>query len=183
MSAQATPLSSRVSKASKILKVPEDRILECLDGLGIEDSDVGLQLLDAVTTTTVDLESALSDTFMDDTKPLQRKAAAAILKGQDPFGKGPKVKGTVSEGKPHESTQVLETVVQTLRDFRPIEQYKDRELLEIFDRDREEAAELVLDRRAKGQRFIVLKAVDGNADLGQEPIDIEQSLQLLKKSR
>jgi len=183
MSAQATPLSIRVSKASEVLKVPEDKILKCLDDMGISDDAVGLKLLEAATTTELDLDSALTGSFENETKHLQRKAAAAILKGKDPFDDKPEVKVTASDGSPHESASVAETVAKAFKESRPIEQLKDREVLEIFAEDHDAAAERVLDQRAKGQRFIVLKSKDDDTEPGDEEIDIEESLKLLKKSR
>jgi hypothetical protein len=57
----------------------------------------------------------------------------------------------------------------------------DMELLSLWDKSRDNQTEQELNRRAKGQPFIVLKS--GTQTPGKETIDIEYTLEMLRTSR
>lgn len=177
---QSTILSSRCKKAAEILKVSEKQVSDALSEAGIEQSEDGAKLLEASTTT----EAVLAEEVLNSLGPkLKRSAAAAVLKGRDPFSQaeGP---ATESGSSGSTKTWTMDGSKEVLQSLVPVSQWKDRQVLEAFNKDREEHLERELDRRAKGQRFIVLETPeDDDIDRGNEPIDIELSLQLLKKTR
>lgn len=181
MSAPQSPstLSSRCEKAAQILGISEQQVSDALVKAGIEQSDDGAKLLDASTTT----ESVLAEEVLADLGPkLKRSAAAAILKGRDPFS-STEESSTATSSSGTTQTMAWDGTKEALKSLVPVSQWKDRDVLEAFDKDRESQFEQELDRRAKGQRFIVLESGDEDASRGNEPIDIELSLQLLKKTR
>ena len=184
MPATNATLDSRISKVSEFLKVKPEDVTKALEDLGIENSNEGLSLLDASTTTeeylidslkTVSFTSSQGGTLIINrpVPTLKLRAAVAILKGKDPFN-------TVQETKAEPSNAVA-AVVEILKEQRPIEQLKDKELLEMYVKDRTIEAEQELDKRSKHRRFIVLKP--GKYEPGKEEIDTEASLDLLKKAR
>jgi len=165
----ADSVSLRISKASQILKIDPAKLTEVLADEGITDGEEGFQLLNAESTTIEDLVEILMDQLT--TKKLPAKAAATALK--------------FPEGSPEpvqkEKAGVTEILVTRLKEMRPIEQWEDRTLLETFAKDRSFEKEQELNRRSKGQKFIVLK--QGKFEAGKEEIDIEKTLELLKMSR
>jgi hypothetical protein len=195
-------LELRIQEASKVLKTQKSDLIAFLSTqLGISTNDEGLQLLDAETTS----EKIISDILETTYPKLAALAAGAILKGRDPFKKAqPETPITVvnnSSGwqvSPTTTTSNATTLIdpnitnqfmgltKTLRDPK---QLKNRELLEMYDRDRGEyEIEQELHRRANYSHFIVLKTgteivYDTSESVGKKPIDIEMSLELLKRSR
>lgn len=197
---------SRVQQASKLLKIKESDFLQALKiEFGIEPDADGLALLDAETTT----EDIILNTFKDYTYPkLARLALASILKGKDPFKKTePKAEISNEIDPKQPSPWVLNTTnttsnspalvvdgtiiankfVELTKGLRDPKQMKDRELLEMYDMDRDYEVEQELHRRANFQHFIVLKpcglVFDTHKSVGKKAIDIEMSLDLLKRSR
>ena len=144
-----------------------------------------MSLLDASTTTeeflldelkTKSFTSQQGTIVVSKTVPvLKLRAAVSILKGNDPFNKAPEV---VSNTEP---VSAVTAVIDALKEQQPIEQRKDKELLEMYVKDRSIESENELDKRSKHRRFIVLKP--GKYEPGKEEIDIDNSLDLLKKSR
>lgn len=183
MSPQSTPtLSTRIQKAAETLGIEESDLMSALSDAGVENNDDGLRLLEANTTTE---EVIVEDVLASVGPKLKRRAAAAILKGKDPFSPTAKEQATVTGSTSSENAKVfnIDGSAEAFRSLIPISQWKDRELLEAFDKDREARLEEELERRSKGQRFLVLKSSAEDVDPGTEPIDIETSLQLLKKTR
>jgi len=171
---------SRVIEVSRILKVTESEILEALQEEGIEDNDEGLMLLDAETTSEDYLaeciKTALESPKYNRKVPLLKlRAAAAILKGKNPFAKPEMATKEVPEGT------LTSTIVEALKAQRPIEQLKDKELIELFQEDRDDKIAQELNRRANGLPFIVL--APGKTNAGQEKINIDATADLLKRAR
>ena len=75
----------------------------------------------------------------------------------------------------------VDALASILKDIRPIEQRESKELLELFVVNRSVEIEEELTKRAKGQRFIVIKP--GKYEPGKEEIDVEKSLDLLRMAR
>lgn len=170
-------VSSRTEAASEILPTKAADLLKALEtDLGISDNDFGLKILDADTTTEDYLVEALEALFKKRTLEcpvLKIKAAAAFLKGRDPFERKPHA--TVS---PTSEGMALEGIIRAMR---PIDALSDKELLEAFASDREHKYEQELNRRAKGQYFVILKESAG--DNPNPEIDIPSTLSLLKRTR
>jgi hypothetical protein len=172
----SSALLSRVIEAANFLKIPQTEILEVLKNLGIDDTPEGLMLLDSVITTTDYLEDSLH--LSNNSIPILKvKVAVAILKGRDPF-----VKSEVAMASKKESEgTVTNAIVDALKAQRPIEQLKDKELLELFQEDRDEKIAQELNRRANGMPFIVITI--GKTKAGLENINIEATADLLKRAR
>jgi hypothetical protein len=117
-------------------------------------------------------------------------AVAAILKGRDPFAKTEDaVQSTNDESvkQPPKDTSaespsiIAQTMVELTKSLRDPKQMKDKELLELYDKERDYEVGNELHRRASYQHIIVLKP--GSDKDGKKDIDIEMSLELLKRSR
>lgn len=188
MSIQNPALAARVSQASKVLGVEESVLAKSLADAGVDDTDMGINILDAKTTTEDSLlQDVLGTEGYKDIPTLKKRAAASVLKGEDPFGEHAKKEVPVkesSDNSPGLSRETADAVKDVIHSLKGISTLKDQDLLEMFDKDREPQVEDELNRRAKGQRFIVLKSSSTKEeDIGSEPIDIETSLILLRKSR
>jgi hypothetical protein len=199
MNCNTLSLQDRVAKAAEVLdtKSSEDPSLKTATGfrisdalekhLGIEMDEFGEKLIDAETTSEEMIGKALDKAFSDDPpKPARMAAAVAILKGRDPFKKPEeKTDETPSVTLDTSSATVssgADLVVKHLEALRPIQTYKDRELLEKYVQERDYEMEQELHKRAKGQPFIVLK--DGEKkEPGKEVIDVDYSMDLLKSAR
>jgi hypothetical protein len=182
-------VESRVKKAAEILSIPSDEFQKIVtDTLGVEPDEFGVQLLDADTTGEDFIYTSLGGVLLTGDKKyseLKLKAVAAILKGRDPFAKKEKESLTLSDSSktgafevnPTAEGQALAGLINSLR---TPQQMKDRELLESFSRDQEHGIEQELNKRAGGQHFVVLK---DSAEKGKQEIDIEATLELLKRTR
>jgi len=162
-------ISARVEKSAELLSVQSKVIVEALKKAGIEDNPSGLALLNASTTTPEDLVSILQDNIPL-AKKLQLKAAAAILKGDDPLAQSP-------EPRPVK----VESIADIIKASRPIEQWSDRELIDQYLKERLIEVEQELSKRAKNQPWVILKP--GKYEPGKEEIDIDASMDLLKMAR
>jgi hypothetical protein len=188
----------RIKKAADVLKVDYDDFRKTVsDSLGIDLNDESLQLLNAQTTT----EQIIIETLKGYSYPLLKLlAAAAILKGRDPFVKKEEVPQntfTTSEGGNSvinnstvvEESGIVHQFVELTKSLRDPKQMKDKELLELYDKERDYEVEQELHRRANFQHFVVLKPslVDGYRSFfpysTKKDIDIDMSLELLKRSR
>ena len=181
-------IESRIKKAAEVLKVPQSEVEGVLKSeFGIESNDEGLMLLDAQTTTEQYLLDALNKLTWPKLKIL---AVVAILKGRDPFSKVENAVQSTNDGsvkQPPKDTLIespsviAQTVVELTKSLRDPKQMKDKELLELYDKERDYEVEQELHRRANFQYFIVLKSSSDKS--GKKDIDIEMSLELLKRSR
>jgi hypothetical protein len=185
----------RLQEAAKILKTSETELLTFLHAeLGFVADDEGLQLLDAETTT----EKVITDILGSTYPKLSALAAGAILKGRDPFKKSQPNNPVINNVTitSNEATQrsdefsgsiISNQFVELVKALKPVQQWDDKALLENFIATRSEESEIELDRRAKHQKFVVLKnPATKNLkryEPGQEEIDIETTLKLLKDSR
>jgi hypothetical protein len=166
-----SPLFLRAQKVAELTGVDVQEILEFLQKIGIDDTEQGIQLLDSDVASAETLETEFS--VFTKVPTLKRKAAVAILKGSNPFGRAPEDKKVPVVN--------VDAIADALKAHRNIAQMKDRELIEIYDKDRDFEVEQELNRRAKGQRFVVLNGE--KYEPGKEAIDIETSTELLKKIR
>lgn len=186
-------VSLRAEKAAQILSIDVSDLLKILADEGIGNDDAGLSLLSSDAVTVEDLTNVLEGrgvTVMEGSlkvpkviKKLPAKAAASVLKGTDPFEKKEPT-GKIEVQAPANTgmaNSTVETIVQVLKSNRTPQQMKDRELLEAWVVERDYEMEQELHRRAKNQRFIILK--EGKHEPGKEVVDIENSLDLLKASR
>lgn len=176
-------VESRINRAAEVLKVPKEEVEKVLsDDFGIESNEEGLSLLDAQTTT----ESFLVETLSHINWPkLKLLAVAAILKGKDPFAKAEETKPEPTKPSSQvlpEVSVIAQAVAEITKGFRDPKQMKDRELLEIYDKERDYEIEQELHRRGAYQFWVVLKPEASDKD-GKKAIDIEMSLDLLKRSR
>lgn len=172
---------SRIQKVSDILKVmkPEE-IKDALNTVGISDDDFGFQLLEAETTDDNVLASALQEkyrvmkstsdaVFAEGLPEARLRAATAILKGRDPFSS--KKEGSVFAVQ----TAPVEALSELIRNNIPLQNRKDKDLLDEFIREEDLSVQQELDKRANGKPFIVLN------ETGK--IIPEISLDLLKRAR
>lgn len=164
----STTLFTRVSNASKILGISEEKILEALKEEGIEDTPIGISILDAQTTGVDDLVDILR-TCSDKAKTLQLRAAASQLKSSD------------TRPQPELKVAQQPTLTEVLKNIKPIAQWNDRDLLEEYVKTKDPEIENELHKRAKNGPFVVLKP--GKYDPGKEEIDIDLTLELLKNAR
>jgi len=166
-------LNSRIEEASKVITTKNatqqnisNYLTEVLNKIGIDDSEIGVKVLESDTTTfemfeqeflkgSIDFDNGLALTVNACQIPVARlKFAWEVLKG----------KSSKKESK--------ET---TLNDLKPIGQWDDLTLLERFSRDCPIAVEEELAKRAKG-RFVIIFNDD-------ESVDVENSLYMLRKAR
>jgi hypothetical protein len=181
MSTDLTSVSVRFEKAAESLKLQDSekpKLKEILLEYGIEENDGGLKYLNSRVISQEDLIEILEKHFKDKGKFCIR-AAAMYLKGDDPFAEDRKVDTApeVSELKIPSNVALIEFIQAN----KPIGQMTDSELLSLWDKNREMLTEQELNRRAKGQPFIVLKS--GTQIPGKEVIDLEYTLEMLKSAR
>ena len=119
-------LNSRVKEASAVLKSYlkledcESFISNILINMGIDDTDLGLKILNSSSTTAADFNEQIK--AVGHTLPEARiRVALAILKGENPFEEK-EVKMA------HQDTSILEAV----KAMKPIGQWSDTELLEQY---------------------------------------------------
>ena len=161
----STVLSSRISKATKILEVyvikpdeAEQCLTDILHCLGIDISSEGESCLTLLEYS--DFTESL-DSFSSEMLPIPKlriKLIFNILKGTDE-------KVTTKE----ESS--LDTLIKTMK---PIPQWSNQELLEAYNKECPSQVQEELAKRSKGRYTIIFKE-DGS-------LDIENSLYMLKKA-
>jgi hypothetical protein len=166
-------IGERLKKAADFAGVDEKDLADSLVKIGVDDTPQGLQLLDSDMASADVLEQSLS--VLATIPVLKRKAAVAILKGADPFKKDP------PEQKPAIPVLQEGSLSEIVKALRDIYKMKDRELIELYDKERDMEVEQELNRRAKNQPFIILKGIQ--YEPGKEMIDIEQSVEQLKRAR
>ena len=173
-----TSISTRFEKAAETLSISKDELVDILKPHDIEETDEGLKFLNSKIVTLELLEDALKSGSQRST--IKVKAAALYLKGEDPFEDEPE------EEKPEtvavSGNSSAEAVIKYIEANKPIEQLSDRRLLTMWADDRDHNKEQELNKRSKGQPFVVLKQ-QGNHTPGKEEIDIEMTLDMLKSSR
>lgn len=176
--AKTASSSSVVSEAAKTLGKPVSHLRATLLKIGIKDDEEGYKLLRARTTTEDYLSKVIRDRFSD-APELKVLAAASILKGNNPFEEEKVEEAPVTVPAPVDTTAAI--ILEAVTANRTPAQMKDRELLEVYAKDRDYEIEQELHKRARFKRFIVL--VPGKYEPGKEVIDIEKSLDILKKAR
>jgi len=181
MSIDLTSIDARFSKAAEALKLQESEVpllIKVLSTVGIEKDDSGLKYLNSSLVSLDDLVEILQSNYVDKGK-FNIKAAASYLKGADPFDTS-----TIQVTKldaPVTPNPTVDALVQIIQASKPVGQMTDPELLALWDKDRSEHSENELNRRAKGQPFIILKS--GTNVPGKEEIDVEYTLEMLKSAR
>jgi len=177
-------LQERIKNAAQILKVEESDIKHALsEGLDINiDDEDALMLLDAASTDEGMVQEALVSNIDEDLKFVRLRAAVYWLKGRDPFEKPQEGSLTVSLPDDSQTSSLYATVTKVIDATKPIAQHKDRELLERYIAERDYEMEQELHKRSKGQPFIVLTD-SGKHEPGKEPIDVDASMDLLKRAR
>lgn len=173
---------NRVIETAQLIGLTERSLSRILKDNGIDDSEIGFRLLNAKTTSIEYLEECIrKGTESKNIPELKIKAAASILKGNDPFAEDEKPTQEKSTINVESSADIATALASAMQANRDPHQMKDRELLQRFIDEREYEVEQELHRRAKFQPFIVLKP--GKNKPGQEQIDIESTLDLLKTAR
>ena len=188
--ASISPIEARIHKAAEVLKVTDYDFQTAVKAVfGIELDAIGLQLLDAQTTT----EQVIVELFNGYPYPkLALLAAAAILKGKDPFvlakeeepakvSKGSNILTPIVKDSAVEGAVVAHQFIELAKTLRDPKQMKDKELLELYDSERDYEIEQELHRRSSFQHWVVLRP--GQEGSFKKAIDIEMSLELLKRSR
>src|SRR6056297_2663206 len=126
---------SVVSKAAQALGKSYPNVRKVLAPLGISDDHEGWRLLKAKTTTSQYLEDVLRKSFPK-VPELKILAAAAILKGEDPFAEEEKAEGhkKVEPVVVNSSVTSSDTsaILEIIKENRTPAQMKDRELLELY---------------------------------------------------
>ena len=157
-----TPFEDRVKKAAKILNSTTKKLTKILLDNGVDD----INMLDATTTSFNDVFGIINE--IDGNLPLLKvKAAAGILKGDDPFNK------VIELPKKESESTALKAL---LKASEPIAGWKDEEVLRGYIETDRDDLEYELQKRAKGKRFIVLTD-------DKKEIDVEASLKMLKRAR
>lgn len=169
-------LKERIKKASEVLSVKDftekeiaKSLTEILDKIGVDDSEIGIQVLEAETTEFELFENEFSKSKIKtdnlivqakDKIPIARlKVAWEILKGRDPFKKK-------DEALPNKDLYAM---------LKPIGQWGDNELLEKYVKNGSSEIEDQLGKRSKGRNCIVF-----NED---RTVNEEDSLYMLRKAR
>ena len=144
-----TTLPSRIDEASKILTIKNataenisNYLTETLDKIGIDDSEIGIRVLEADTTTFEMFEKQ----FGNGSIVFDNKLALTVNACQIPIARL-KFVWEVLKGKNPSNKTTKET---TLDDLRPIGQWDDLKLLERFSKDCPIAIEEELSKRSKG---------------------------------
>jgi len=171
-------ISARIQKAAEILKLTTSDIETILKKIGIENNDDGLRFLNSKITTLGVLESTIRETY-NEIGVVIVIAASHYLKGVDPFAAEessvPSAPVVASEPTP---AAVLVDFIQANKN---VCNMSDSELLGLWVKFRDDAMETELNRRSKGQPFIVLQP--GKHTPGKEEINTEITLDLLRTAR
>lgn len=162
MSFSYSTLKTRVEKASEVLTVKnldpdciKSSLEKTLEQMGVDDTSIGLKIIEAETTTYEDFSLEFFKTaVISEPIPIARmKIAWEILKGRDPFVKG--INKDLSQ--------------------KQIGQWSDIELLQQYGRDCPLDVQEQLTKRTNGRHAIIFND-DGS-------IDIENSLFLVRRAR
>jgi hypothetical protein len=164
-------IGERVKKVSEFSGIDEKEIFDSLTKVGIDDTDEGLKLLNSDIASVEVLEQELS--VLVRMPVLKRKAAIAILKGNDPFKKDP----------PERKVNVVapDAIAALTKALRNIGNMSDQELIDLYDRERDLSVEQEIDKRAKHQPVVILTGV--MYEPGKEQIDLELTCDQLKRAR
>lgn len=166
-----TTLNSRVKEAAVILKSYlrldiencEAVITNVLNGIGIDDTEIGLKILNSAATTHADFNQSFK--ALGHNLPEARVITAMMmLKGQNPFEEK-------EASMPHSDLSIIDAI----KTMKPIGQWSDTELLEKYGKHGPMQVEEELSKRSKGRPCIIF-----NKD---ETINIQQSLPLLRQAR
>jgi len=154
-------LNSRIETALKYVKIEKEELKKILFEMGIDESEVGLEILDAPTTTFDDFYGATAKIHVEgDVIPVPRlKLAWASL--QPP--------------KPEPITTANSDFASLAKTLRPIGQWSDLELLEVYGKESPAEVEEQLRKRSKARNCIIFFD-DGT-------VDSENSLYMLRKAR
>jgi len=175
---EKTELGKRVVKAASILGIPTKVIEKKLAENGVKDNEYGIKLLESSVVSVEDIVRVLGK-IIGYEQSLSLKAAASILKGQDPFFKATmEIGNTYTDNYANTTTTVL---VNALKDLRMISQMKDRELVELFMMEHSIEVEGELQKRSRNNPFVILR--DEKHAPGQVLIDLEQTLFQLHRAR
>jgi hypothetical protein len=178
------PLSDRIKEAAEILETEERVVSEILKSAGIDNDEKGSNLLGSSVVSVSDVESILAELRAP---MFKQKAAALILKGDNPFNNSDNkyypaaLDGEVCKvSQPGERESLAQGIAQGLKEALPnmktdFKQLKDKDLLELYILEKDYEVEQELHRRAKYQPFCVLSK--------DKKIDVEASLDLLKRAR
>jgi hypothetical protein len=160
-SAKTTAFNSRIETALKYLKISKDELDKILSEMGIDEPEIGLEILDAPTTTFDDFYGATAKIHAEGAAiPVPRlKLAWASLQLSKP----------VQVATPNAD---FATLAKTLR---PIGQWSDLELLEAYGKESAAEVEEQLRKRSKGRNCIIF------FDDGM--VDTESSLYMIRKAR
>jgi hypothetical protein len=166
------PFSTRVKNTSKVLGVSVDQLYKILMEAGIDDTPQGvLTLKSAEISDLMEIFDSINGNFLK----LRKKAAASILKDEN------QERPKIMEATP------VNSFVEVMKSLKPIQQWDDKSLLESFISTRSIESMEELDRRAKHQKFVVLKNPATlnlkKYEPGKEEIDVEMTLKLLKDTR
>ena len=165
-------LNARIKSTAEVLS---PYIADCiailtkvLNALGVDDSSVGIRILQSTVTEEEFLTALSQKKGMSEDLPGPRvRAAFEILKGNDPF--------RISEPKPDQNPVALEAIVKRLEQSRPIGQWSDMELLARYGQNCAFEVEEEVARRSKNRPCIVFD--------GDSAVDIETSCKLLREAR
>jgi hypothetical protein len=158
-------LKSRIEKVIPILEKNVDlkektevELTSILQHMGVDDSDIGIQILEAATTTFEDFEKAFISTSSNKCPTARLKFIWEMLKCNDP-----------TKQKDDSSISDLTKILK------PIGQWQDLELLEQYGKQCPDSITEELEKRSK-KRFTIIFNDDGS-------VDAENSLYMLRKAR
>jgi len=151
-------------------------ITESLTAIGVDSTDIGMKILMAPTTTANDFESALKDNVSTLIPSPRVKAVWQILIGQDPFATK-EVKSVEADANTNlvHSPELVQTIVKTLEQQKPIGQWTDINLLKDYGKNSLPQIEEELLKRSKCRPCILFND-DGK-------VLVTESLDLLKQAR
>lgn len=163
-----TSFVERIEKASKYLDITTKKLTSILKNEGIDD----IELLDANTTTFIDMECILTESNNGKAPRLKIKMASSILKGDDPLADKKEEIRELPNKKSDSSV-----LADLIKSQRPLPQRSDEEILKEYITTDREDLESELQRRAKNRPFVIMKEDSKNE------VDIDASLVMLKKAR
>jgi hypothetical protein len=158
-SSKTTAFNSRIETALKYLKIEKNELDKILFEMGIDEPEIGLEILDAPTTTFDDFYGATAKIHADGAAiPVPRlKLAWASLQPPKP------------------DTAEISDLAALAKTLRPIGQWSDLELLEAYGKESSAEVEEQLRKRSK-ERNCIIFFDDGT-------VDTESSLYMIRKAR